>query len=82
MTILRHVEENRKCIYDFFRLDKATLCPSIEWLIWRIDDINGEPFVLLTHGTCRFEPMPADIPCIRGLKTGKTVNAFTVARLD
>ena len=83
MTILRHLGENRKCIYGFFfRLDKATVCPSIEWLIWCIDNINGEPFVLLKHGICPFEPIPADIPCIRGLKTEKTVNAFTVARLD
>ena len=61
---------------------KRQYAPSIEWLIWCIDNINGEPFVLLTHSACQFEPMPADIPCIRGLKTGKNVNAFMVARLD
>ena len=83
MTILRYVGENRKCIYGFFRLDKATIYPSIEWLIWYIDNINGEPVVVLTHGTGPFEPMPADILCIDGAsKREKIVNAFTIARLD
>ena len=86
MTILRHPGETRKCIYGFFRLDTATLCPSIEWLIWRIDNINGEPFVLLTQDTkVLVEPMPADIPyrlIYEASKREKTVNVFTVARLD
>jgi hypothetical protein len=72
VAILGYLGENRKHVDDFSRIDKAIVCPSIEWLMWCIDNINGEPFVLLKHGACPFEPpTPADIPCIRGLKTEK-----------
>jgi hypothetical protein len=66
-----HMGENREHFYGFSRLDKATVCTSIEWLIWCIDIINGEPFILLKYGTRPFEPIPPDIPCIRGPKTEK-----------